>query len=45
MKILCLGTTPAVQRVMVFRSRNLAAVYGRQTLEGAAAKPSTWRRC
>lgn len=39
MKILCLGTTPAVQRVMVFRNLTLDAVNrAATTLEGAAGK-------
>ena len=37
--ILCLGTTPAVQRVMVFRKLNLAAVNRAvTTLDGASGK-------
>jgi tagatose 6-phosphate kinase len=39
MKILCLGTTPAVQRVMVFRKLALDAVNrAATTLDGAAGK-------
>jgi tagatose 6-phosphate kinase len=39
MKILCLGTTPAVQRVMVFRQLALDAVNrAATTLDGAAGK-------
>ena len=39
MKILCIGTTPAVQRVMVFRKLTLDAVNrAATTLEGAAGK-------
>lgn len=39
MKILCLGTTPAVQRVMVFRQLTLDAVNrAATTLDGAAGK-------
>lgn len=39
MKILCLGTTPAVQRVMVFRKLTLDAVNrAATTLDGAAGK-------
>ena len=39
MKILCLGTTPAVQRVMLFRNLTLDAVNrAATTLEGAAGK-------
>ena len=38
-KILCLGTTPAVQRVMIFRKLNLDAVNrATTTLDGAAGK-------
>lgn len=39
MKILCLGTTPAVQRVMIFRKLSLDAVNrAATTLDGAAGK-------
>jgi len=39
MKILCIGTTPAVQRVMVFRKLTLDAVNrAATTLDGAAGK-------
>ena len=39
MKILCLGTTPAVQRVMIFRKLTLDAVNrATMTLDGAAGK-------
>ena len=38
-KILCLGTTPAVQRVMIFRKLALDAVNrATTTLDGAAGK-------
>ncbi|MGH7993442.1 MAG: 1-phosphofructokinase family hexose kinase, partial [Limisphaerales bacterium] len=39
MKILCLGTTPAIQRVMIFRKLTLDAVNrATTTLDGAAGK-------